>query len=292
MKLTNNNNIFCSVSAGYSSVLMAIMMKEWYPDHNIINVMANPSKERHESLEFMDKCDKVFGLNLKWIEAEIDLRPRKGTKFNVVTYEKLKVNGEIFEEGIKKYGVPSVVNKWCTRELKLVPMKKYADSVFGKNNYSIAVGIRADEIDRVRKDYKTNNVFYPLIDNNVTSKERNEFWSKQDIQITIEAYEGNCDMCFEKSDRKLYTLIQRSDCMGNWWQDMMNKYSHKKIAGKDAYNDFIDKYGGMFFYRKNRTMDDLRKESKIKKFKPATNEYIYEGDIDKESDCGAGCQVF
>ena len=79
MKLSNSKNIMCSVSAGYSSVLMAIKMKEWYPDHNIINVMANTSKERIESLEFMDKCDKHFGLNLVWIEAEF-LEYRKGVK--------------------------------------------------------------------------------------------------------------------------------------------------------------------------------------------------------------------
>tara|TARA_R110000787_G_scaffold275053_1_gene383450 strand:+ start:89 stop:337 length:249 start_codon:yes stop_codon:yes gene_type:complete len=69
MKL-DNNNIFCSVSAGYSSVMMAIMLPKWYPNHNIINVMANTSKERKESLEFMNECDKYFNLNIKWIEAE------------------------------------------------------------------------------------------------------------------------------------------------------------------------------------------------------------------------------
>ena len=45
MKLENNKNIFCSVSAGYSSVMMAIKLRDWFPDHNIINVMGNTSKE-------------------------------------------------------------------------------------------------------------------------------------------------------------------------------------------------------------------------------------------------------
>jgi len=60
MKL-ENNNIFCSVSSGYSSVLMAIKIKEWYPNHNIIFAMANTSKERVESLKFMNECDRYFG---------------------------------------------------------------------------------------------------------------------------------------------------------------------------------------------------------------------------------------
>ena len=48
--MKTSNNIVCLTSAGYTSVMMAIKMKEWYPNHNIINVMANTSKERIESL--------------------------------------------------------------------------------------------------------------------------------------------------------------------------------------------------------------------------------------------------
>lgn len=35
--------------AYYSSVMMAVKIREWYPDHNIIYAMANTSKERPES---------------------------------------------------------------------------------------------------------------------------------------------------------------------------------------------------------------------------------------------------
>ena len=155
----DSKNIFCSVSAGYSSVMMAIMLPEWFPDHNIINVMANTSKEREESLEFMDKCDKHYNLNLVWVEAQFNEKGI-GVTPSVVTYENLKCNGEIFEQGIKKLGIPNKENKWCNRDMKLEALRKYADSIFGKNDYSVAVGIRADEMDRVRKDYKENNVFY------------------------------------------------------------------------------------------------------------------------------------
>ncbi len=86
--------------------------------------------------------------------------------------------------------------------MKLIPLKKYADSVFGINNYSIAVGLRIDEMDRVRKDYKDNNVFYPLMDYKISKKERNKFWLEQPIKISIPAYKGNCDLCLAKSKRK------------------------------------------------------------------------------------------
>lgn len=290
MKLSNKN-IFCSVSAGYSSVMMAIKLREWFPDHNIINVMANTSKERKESLEFMNKCDKYYNLNLVWIEAEFHEKGI-GTTYNVVQYQDLKTNGEIFEEGIKKFGIPNKENKWCNRDMKLSPLKKYGDFIFGLNNYSIAVGIRADEVDRVRKDYKDNNVFYPLLDNGISSRDRNKFWKDQPIKISIPAYKGNCDLCFAKSNRKLITIISEEPNRAIWWDKMIKKYGTIKLDGKASYNELMEEIGTQTFYRKYQTIEDLIKLAE-QPFKKATDEYFYENDLfDQEDECGSGCIVF
>jgi len=291
MKLKDNKNIFCSVSAGYSSVMMALKIKEWYADHNIIYAMANTSKEREESLEFMNECDKYFGFDMVWIEAEINQEKRKGTDFKVTNFKDLKRNGELFEDGIKKYGIPCKINKWCNRELKLVPLKKYIDSIFGKNNYSIAVGLRADEMDRVMGSFKENNVFYPLLDNGINTRDRNKFWKDKPIQITIPAFKGNCDMCFEKSNRKLMTTIIEEPNIVDWWDDMIKKYSKISLEGKPSYNAYADN-GGMNFFRQNNSIEDLIELAK-KPFSKATDEYVYENDLfDLEGDCGSGCVVF
>lgn len=288
----DNKNIFCSVSAGYSSVMMAIKLREWFPDHNVVNAMANTSKEREESLKFMDKCDKHFNLNLVWIEGDVNLEKGKGTDYKVTDFKNLKRNGEVFEHGIKKFGIPNNSNKWCNREMKLVPLKKYADSIFGLNNYSIAVGIRADEIDRVRKDYKTNNVFYPLIDHKIDTKYRNKFWKDQPIKIKIPAYKGNCDMCFQKSNRKLMTILKEEPDKGKWWSEMIKKYGQVELDGKDSYNDLMHQEGQATFYRNYQTIEDLVKLAQ-RPFNKATDEYVYENDLfDLEGECGSGCQVF
>lgn len=287
----NNKNIFCSVSAGYSSVMMAIKIREWYPDHNIIYAMANTSKERKESLEFMHLCDQYFNLNISWVEAIFNPKSGVGVNFRVVKYEELKTEGEIFESGIKKLGIPSKINKWCNRDMKINPLKKFADTVFGKNNYSIAVGLRADEIDRVRKDYKENNTFYPLMDNGITTDDRNKFWDEQPIKIKIPAYKGNCDMCFEKSNRKLITIIAEEPEIVSWWGMMEDKYSKVPIKGKPVYNSWAESVG-MNFYRNNLSIQELV-ELASQPFKPATDEYVYEDKtLDTEGDCGSGCQVF
>lgn len=287
----DSKNIFCSVSAGYSSVMMAIKLRDWYPNHNIINVMANTSKEREESLHFMNECDKYFNLNLVWVEAQFHQKG-VGVTPEVVTYNNLKRNGEIFEDGINKLGIPSKVNKWCNRDMKLEALTKYANSIFGRSNYSVAVGLRIDEMDRVRKDYKNNNIFYPLMDHSISKKERNKFWKDQPIQITIPAYKGNCDLCFAKSKRKLITILKEEPKRGEWWNKMIKKYGKLKIEGKPSYNDLLEANNGMTFYRDYNTIEDLVKMAQ-KPFRRATDEYIYKSDLfDLEDECGSGCSVF
>jgi hypothetical protein len=291
-----SKNIFCSVSSGYSSVLMAIKMKEWYPDHNIIYGMANTSKEDPASLKFMNECDKYFALNLIWIEGIISQSKNVGTGFGIRSFEDLKTEGEIFEDGIKKYGIPSKVNKWCNRELKLVPIKKFLDIYFGNNNYSIAVGIRADEIDRVSINYFNNNVFYPLADKLITTRHRNKFWDKQPISLGIPSFKGNCRKCFEKSNRKLLTMIKEDleNGIESFWElDMEELYSDIKLEGKESYNSFIENEGGHYFYRGNTPFKKLIEMAKTEKFRKATNEYIYENDLfDQEDECGSACVPF
>jgi hypothetical protein len=290
MKL-DNKNIFCSVSAGYSSVMMAVMLPKWFPDHNIIYAMANTSKEREESLDFMNECDKHFGFNMVWIEAEFHEKGI-GVTPKVVSYENLKRNGEIFEEGIKKHGIPSKINKWCNRDMKLEPLKKYADSIFGKENYSVAVGIRADEMDRVGKDYINNNTFYPLLDRGISKRHRNIFWENQPIKIKIPAFKGNCDLCFEKSNRKLMTILKEEPELGDWWQDMINKYGTNIKPTSPSYTGLVEKIGYMSFFREYNTIEHLVELAK-QPFSKATDEYIYENDLfDLEGDCGSGCNVF
>lgn len=292
MKLKENKNIFCSVSAGYSSVMMAIKLKEWYPNHNIINAMANTSKERKESLEFMNACDKYFGLNLVWVEAEFHEKG-VGCTPKIVSYKNLKRNGEVFEQGIKKNGIPNKANKWCNRDMKVEVLRKYADSVFGRKNYSIAVGLRSDEMDRVRKDYKTNNIFYPLMDRKISSRDRNLFWKNQPIKIKIPAFKGNCDLCFAKSNRKLMTILKEEPDRAVWWKKMVKKYGSIPIEGQKSYNELMQKNNGIqTFYRDYQTIEDLIKLAQ-KPFTKATDEYIYKNDLfDLEDECGSGCNVF
>ena len=162
----------------------------------------------------------------------------------------------------------------------------------GLLSYSIAVGLRIDEMDRVRKDYKDNNVFYPLMDYKISKKERNKIWNNEPIKITIPAYKGNCDLCFEKSNRKLMTIIKEEPDKAIWWDSMIKKYSHIEKENSPSYNDLLKENNGMTFYRGYKTIEDLVKMAQ-QPFSKATDEYIYENDLfDLEDECGSGCKVF
>lgn len=280
------------MSGGYSSIMMAIKVREWFPDHDILYAMANTSKEREESLVFMDKCDKLYGLNLVWLEARFH-KKGVGVTYEVTNFNNLKRQGEIYESGIKKHGIPNKANKWCNRDLKLEILRKYANDFFGKDNYSVAVGLRADEMDRVRKNYKTNNIFYPLMDKGIRKVDRNKFWKDQPVQINLPAYKGNCDVCFAKSQRKLMTILKEEPDRGLWWARMVELYGSIPLEGKKSYNDLMVQNGGVqTFYRGFKTIEDLVKMAEAP-FTPASDEYIYESDaLDSEDDCGGGCVVF
>jgi len=269
---------------------MSIKMKEWYPNCNVVNVFLNTGKEDVRSLQFMNQCDIHYDLNLVWLEAIINKDKGIGTNYKITSFDKLDLNGKMFEQGIKKYGIPSRVNKWCNRELKLNPLEKYANDLFGANNWCLALGIRTDEIDRISDKYKENNTFYPPFENGIDSRLRNKFWSQEQIKLNIKGYEGNCEFCFEKSKRKRMTIAVENPDKLIWWNEMERKYSLVPIEGKDQYNEMV-KSGGAYFGRMNESIEKIIEDAK-KPFSKATDEYIYENDLfDFESDCGNNCVI-
>jgi hypothetical protein len=290
--MKTSNNIVCTVSAGYSSMMMAIKIKEWYPNDTIIYLFANTGMEDERSLQFLKECSDYYGLDIIYLEPILNTKKGKGTNYKVVKFEELDRTGWFFELGISIYGIPSRANKWCNRELKLIPMTKFGNDYFGVNNWCVALGIRIDEMDRFSENYKTNNLFYPLVENKIDSRERNKFWSTQSIKLNIKAYEGNCTMCFEKSDRKRMTIANEYPDKVIWWDKMENKYGHIKIEGKPVYNDMIDLDGRNNFGRLNKSIEWIVEQAK-KPFRSATDEYIYESDLfDAEDECGVSCNVF
>ena len=141
-------------------------------------------------------------------------------KVKIRTKKKLrKKYGFNFENLIKKNGLPSASTPFCTERLKAIPMQKYLKDN-GYKKYYTAVGIRADEIDRVGKYY------YPLIKLGITKKHINYFWENMPFRLELKGYQGNCKWCFKKSIRKHLTLINENPEYYDFPKRMEDKYSN------------------------------------------------------------------
>lgn len=220
------NKILVSFSGGRTSAFMCKLILEnpKYNDYEKLFVFANTGKEREETLCFVDKCDKEFNLNLVWVEADIPPTKGEGTNYRIVDFKSASRNGEPFETLIQKFGLPSKYFRHCTRDLKEIPIHKYARTIFGKD-YLTAIGIRADEKHRLGSDLKK---IYPLAEIGIDEKIVRSFWDRQTFDLGLKDYEGNCDLCFLKSNRKKLTLISENPNVVDWWNKMELKYGNEK----------------------------------------------------------------
>lgn len=254
-------NLLVSFSGGETSAFMAQwLLKHKQDEFNMVFVFANTGEENEETLEFVEKCDKHFGLNVYWVEAVVHHGKRKGTTHKVVDYKTASRNGEPFENIISKYGIPNQAFPHCTRETKLNPITSFTKEYFGSKDYYTAIGIRSDEADRMNAKYKENKLIYPLISKDfipMTKPKINFYWKQQPFRLNLKGYQGNCKTCWKKSDKKLYVIAQENPEYFDFMNRMEEKYPRvgSEFKKDDSCNDRV-------FFRKNRTAKDILKESK------------------------------
>lgn len=224
--------LVCTFSGGRTSAFMGQFINNYskYDEFDKVFIFANTGKEKQETLDFINKCDIEWGLNVVWLEAKVIHEKGKGTNYKIVDYETASRNGEPFEDIINKYNIPSAFGSKCTSELKTRPLNKYVKSLGYKEVYT-AMGIRYDERHRMSNEAKKNNVIYPLIhDVKVDKKFIRSWWDKQPFDLQLKDYEGNCDLCFKKSIKKRLTIIKENPKVADWWQKMEEKYGTEDVV--------------------------------------------------------------
>lgn len=288
-----------SFSGGETSGLMSkLVMERMASEYDVVRfVFANTGQENEETLQFVDKVDRAYGLNVVWIEADPS-RGRDGVGFKVVDFETASRNGEPFEAAIKLYGIPNTSFPQCSRELKTRPIKKWTTaSGWAPGTYDNAVGIRIDEVDRMSPTAKRDRVIYPLIKQFPHTKPAvNEFWAAQPFRLELKGYQGNCKWCWKKSLRKHLTIMSETPEAYDFPERM-----------EALYPDAGAGMGGRVFFRGKLSTKDLRHLAQTTKFEPASDdarEYQVDlldwlavnGPLDPDMDmdaCGAGesCEV-
>ena len=295
-----SNKLLISFSGGETSAYMTYwLLNEFKGWKDMIVVFANTGEENEQTLEYVNKCDKEFGFNTVWVEAITNSEYKKGVRAKVVNYLTASRNGEPFEQSIKKYGIPNISAPQCSRNLKKYVVRDYARKLGWKiKDYKTVIGIRADEIDRISENKERENLWYPLIEANITKPFINRFWRDQSFRLELKGYEGNCKVCWKKSLRKLLTIAKENpehfDNFKLWELKYENFIPEQRQHNTDIKTPIR-------FFRNNLSVDNILELSK-KPFKPASNDAenyteviqlgLFDIPLDLSNGCVESCEVF
>jgi hypothetical protein len=272
-------------SGGRTSAFMTKkLLDNWSDRYQFCVTFANTGLEHEKTLQFVHNCDKYFGFNTVWLEADVNPLKGEGTSFKIVTFETAKRNGEPFEEMIKKYGIPNSAYLHCTRELKLLPMQKYLKHVgFFHKEVPTALGIRADERRRVRSSAEANNIIYPLVDTwPVDKQDVLDWWEDQTFDLDIEEWDGNCKGCYKKSFKKLFKQLDSDPSVLDWHEKMESLYA-KSGANKTGEYERV-------FFRGNTSAVKVKEMWKNDRDSPQPFQTVL--GFYEDSGCSESCEVY
>lgn len=180
----------------------------------------NTGLEHPKTYEFVRDVERHWGVKVHWLEYMlVDDKPT----FKEVTFETASRNGEPFEALIRKRNfLPNPVARFCTVELKIRTSARYVRSL-GWDEYTNAIGLRADEMRRVarmRGDNKNEMVAMPMADAGHTIDDVLAFWKSQPFDLMLPGGNnafGNCVGCFLKGHDKTLRLMREEPEHFAWW---------------------------------------------------------------------------
>lgn len=276
MAADHRPNMLVSFSGGRSSAYMAKRLLDGYSHAVKMEfVFANTGLENSKTLDFVERCSQEWDIHIVWVEAVVH-HAEVASTHRIVNYKWASRNGEPMEKMIEKYGIPNKAYPHCTRELKLNPIRSYLASL-GWKDYLSAVGIRADEPDRLRINAEAEGICYPLAHWFPTSKPLiNDWWETQPFKLGLLEREGNCSACYKKSDAKLVMIAKESP------QHFDFPLRMEAIHGLSGYNEDGTK---RTFFRQHKTAQNYLDMASI------LSPRLFE-DADEDQGCAESCEPF
>lgn len=275
------DKIFVSFSGGKTSAYMCQWILMFHGDKEIIFVFANTGQEHPKTYEFIENVTKHHRIDVIWVEAVIPESREEMTSYRIVTPETACKDGSIFEDAVKRYGVFNQGFPACTRELKIKPMEKFVKEKWGVGKFCTAIGIRADEIDRVNDKYEKLNYWYPLAFNGVTKEEVNAYWETMPFNLEIPEHLGNCTWCWKKTYSKHMKIIAEMPEAYDVPKYLEEKYRINNIPTQKM------RFGEeQSFFRKHKRAVDLFDEKRIADLAEDDREEGY------ENSCAESCDIY
>lgn len=198
-------------------------------------------------MEFVRDIGINWNVPIRWIEYRDD-----DQGYAMVDFDTASRNGEPFAAIIKKRQyLPNPVTRFCTVELKIRAMHKHLKSLGWKDGdgWDQMVGIRSDEPRRVAKirarpspETSKETMILPLADAGVTKKHVGDFWKAQPFDLKLRnnngvTMHGNCDLCFLKGPKQVFSLIREQPSRAIWWAGQEALALSSKPSGARFRND-------------------------------------------------------
>lgn len=224
-----------SFSGGRTSAMMLYLVLQAHDGKLPASVrvcFTNTGKEREETLNFVEACSRNWSVPIAWLEYA----PDSPDKLRVTSFENASRSGEPFASLIdsRKF-LPNPVTRFCTTELKIRTVKRFAMSHLGWSHWQNAIGLRADEpmrVAKIRNQRERWETIAPLAKAGITKADVIEFWAQQPFDLQLTNANGktpheNCDLCFLKGADLIAGLIREEPTRADWWIDQ-----EAKLRGK------------------------------------------------------------
>lgn len=285
-----------SFSGGLTSGYMtnSILLK-YLDEYEVLITFANTGRENEETLEFVNNCDKYwqekYGVSVVWLEAITHPEHGKGQTHKVVTFDTASRQGEPYEQFIAKDGIPSMSYPQCSERLKTLAINSYRKEV-GFCKSKTAIGIRSDESHRRggKNTVDKYNIVYPLLDWFPSDKQDvNIFWEDMPFTLNLEEHQGNCQVCWKKSDNKLMLLALENPEKFDFEKRMEETYSQVKAnyPKEDLFGKYVIERR---FFRGHKTAQQIIDEAQM--YDKDRLRKLIGLNPDEDSGCSESCEPY
>ena len=196
-----------SFSGGRSSGMMLIKMAELNQLDDAVIAFADTGREHPECYEFVNDIEFFLGTPIKRLEYP--------GKFDALL--------------AKHHALPNVMMRFCTEELKVMPMRQLMFDL-GGGDYTNILGLRADEGRRVASKQETitfnhkrlkkisYDFEFPLYQWGITKRDVLAFWKTMPFDLRSPlGGDSNCVMCPLKGFGLKVALAQHNPNFADVW---------------------------------------------------------------------------